>query len=163
MLQTVPIIRINNMVMTVHTGEQMNIKSLLPALQPFGFYQNTKRFVAMTQRTCDPRSSTLIFNNGKMVNTGSRTADEATNSIQSCVDKIANVSVQIAPGRYYQPHKDMKIKRSMVHNIVGSTTVPFKIDLNVLAKYEFVYYFKLMFVVQSLPCIVSRSTRKIAT
>lgn len=146
MQNTLPIIWIQNMVVTVLTDMFLNINFLLPHLQRFGVYQNKKRFIAMTQRTRDPRSSTLSFRNGKFVNTGSRTVEDARMSIQSLINKIAAVEAQTAPGVVVRPYRDMTIRRCTVHNIVGSTTVPFPIDLAVLAKYPFVYYFKLLFV-----------------
>ena len=143
---SVPTMFVQNMVATAQTNMFVNIKLLLPHLQRFGVYQNTKRFIAMTQRTRDPRSSTLSFRNGKFVNTGSRTEQDARMSIQSLIDMIASVEFQTSPGVYVRPYADMKIQQCTVHNIVGSTTVPFEIDLSFLAQYEFVYYFKMLFV-----------------
>jgi len=143
---SVPTMFVQNMVVTAQTNMFINIKLLLPHLQRYGVYQNAKRFIAMTHRTCDPRSSTLGFGNGKFVNTGSRAEEDARMSINSLIDMVASVEFQTAPGVYVRPYADMKIQHCTVHNIVGSTTVPFEIDLSFLAQYEFVYYFKMLFV-----------------
>lgn len=143
---SVPAIFVQNMVATAQTNMFININMLLPYLAQYGVAQNKKRFIAMTQRTTNPRSSTLSFRNGKFVNTGSRTEKDARMSIQTLIDKIASVEFQTAPGVYVRPYADMKIEHCVVHNIVGSTTVPFEIDLSFLAQYEFVYYFKMLFV-----------------
>jgi len=146
MIPTVPVIFIQNMVVTAKTEEPINIKALIPQLIHVGVYQNTKRFVAMTQRTRDPRSSTLCFRNGKFVNTGSRSITDARVSIQSLINEIRAANFVTAPGCYDQPYKHMEIKVCTVHNIVGSTTVMFEINLDALSKYKFVYYFKHLFV-----------------
>lgn len=142
----VPTMFVQNMVATAHANMHINIKLLLPHLQKYGVYQNTKRFIAMTHRTRDPRSSTLAFRNTKLVNTGSRTEEDARMSIQSLIDMIKDVEFQTAPGVYVRPYADMKIQHFTVHNIVGSTTVPFEIDLTFLSEYEFVDYYKTLFV-----------------
>lgn len=146
MIEALPLIWIQNMVVTVFTDMFINIKFLLPHLQRYGVYQNTRRFIAMTQRTRDPRSSTLLFRNGKFVNTGSHTAKDARMSIQSLIDKIASVETESVPGVFVRPYANMKIVKSKVHNIVGSTTTPFQIDLQVLARYKFVTYYRKIFV-----------------
>lgn len=146
MIPTVPVMFIQNMVVTAKTEQPINIKALIPFLIRIGVYQNTKRFVAMTQRRRDPRSSTLCFRNGKFVNTGSRNINDARVAIQSLIDEIKNVEFETSPGCFDRPYSEMEIKVCTVHNIVGSTTVPFEINLDALSKYKFVDYFKHLFV-----------------
>jgi TATA-box binding protein (TBP) (component of TFIID and TFIIIB) len=145
-IPTLPVIFIQNMVVTAKTEQSINIKALLPQLFGFGVYQNTKRFVAMTQRTRDPRSSTLCFSKGKFVNTGSQSKNAALVSIQSMVDKIKYAKFKSGLDNIDMPYIDMEIKSCTVHNIVGSTTVPFEINLDAMSKYKFVTYFKTLFV-----------------
>ena len=145
-VNALPVIWIQNLVVTAFTETFVNLGVLLPHLLHLGVYRNTKRFPALMRRTLAPRSSTLAFSNGKFVNTGSQTVEAARMSIQSLVSAIAAVEVQSAPGVYARPYADMRIRSDRVHNMVGSLTVPFRIDLRALAKQPFVTYFKELFV-----------------
>jgi len=146
MLQSLPLIWIQNLVVTAFSEMYVNIEHLIPHLMPYGVYQNKRRFVAMTQRTCHPRSSTLAFGNGKFVNTGSQTEKAALASIEAFVAKIASVETQITPGVFVRPYAEMRIRKCTVHNMVGSTRTPFSIDLHALARYPFVKYYEKLFV-----------------
>jgi len=145
-LPALPVIWIQNLVVTGFSDMSVNIEFLIPHLMEAGIYQNKRRFVAMTRRTCHPRSSTLAFNNGKFVNTGAQTVEAAMMSIRAFVDKIASVETQISPGVFIRPYSEMAIRKFTVHNMVGSTRTPFTIDLEALARYSFVTYFEKLFV-----------------
>jgi len=141
-----PIIWVRNIVVTGFSHTNVNIEYLVPRLMPFGVYQNKRRFIAMTRRTCRPRSSTLAFGNGKFVNTGAQTVEAGKASIESFVAKIADVDAQVSPGVFVKPYADMRIRNFNVHNMVGSTCTPFSIDLQAFSRYSFVRYFEKLFV-----------------
>jgi len=146
MRDTVPAIWIQNLVLTAVANMRVNVKWLVPRLRSYGVYQNQRRFVAMTRRMSAPRSSTHAFENGKFVNTGSQTIEAARDAVRSFIEVIASVEAEVLPGVVARPYEGMRLVSTKVHNMVGSTTAPFKIDLDAFSKYPFVTYFKLLFV-----------------
>lgn len=127
-IPAVPYIWIKNLVMTCTTDQRLNLNWLLQRGQRYGFSRNERRFVALTMRCLNPRTSTLVFSNGKFVNTGSQKCEDARESIEKMVAIIREMRDEDG----CQPYADIRLKKSEVHNVVGSTRVPFRIDLKVL-------------------------------
>ena len=135
-IPALPYIFIKNFVMTCFTGTHINLDWILQRSMRYGFYRNKKKFAALVVRCLTPRTSTLAFFNGKFVNTGAKKESDAELSINRMIKIISNLRDE----QGHRPYSDMRIVRKRVHNVVGSTSVPFHIDLKVFARFNFVRY-----------------------
>lgn len=131
-----PHIFMKNIVMVCTTGQLINLSWVMQHSTRFGFSRNEKRFAATTFRCMSPRSSTLAFSSGKFVNTGAQQIEDSRLSIERMIAIIRDLRDENGVA----PYASLRVRTVSVPNVVGSTRVPFRINLRALARYDFVRY-----------------------
>ncbi|MCK5322353.1 MAG: TATA-box-binding protein [Candidatus Aenigmarchaeota archaeon] len=81
-----------------------------------------EQFPGLVYRLTNPKAAALLFNSGKIVCTGTKSVAEAHQAIDNLVTRLRELGVEISGA------KDVKIQ-----NMVASTHVDSKIDLNKIA------------------------------
>jgi transcription initiation factor TFIID TATA-box-binding protein len=83
---------------------------------------NPEQFPGLIMKIREPRASFLIFSSGKVVCTGTKSLDEVDHAITKLIEYMAKVDIKIT----IKP----KIR---VENIVASSDIDMKLDLNEIA------------------------------
>lgn len=112
---------IQNVVSTAHLSHNIDLNFI--ASNDTKINYNPKRFTGAIFRIPNPRITSLIFSNGKIVTTGGKSITENKEGAQIIAESIQKI--------YEESNKEVKIIlcNYTVQNIVGSFTVPYKIDL----------------------------------
>jgi len=95
--RTKPIVSIENVVATGDISQRVD---LIEITRQFAEVQyNPKIFPGLVFRLKSPKTTTLIFNSGKMVCTGSKSEEMAVKAVQTVVEKLRgkNISVKNEP------------------------------------------------------------------
>jgi len=106
----------HNVVATANLMVDLDLKRI--ALTARNAEYNPRRFSAVVMRIREPKSTALVFKSGKLVVTGTKTADEARQAAR----KFGRVIMKVG-------YPDAKFKDFKVENLVCTFTVPFPIHL----------------------------------
>ena len=113
-IKIIPIIQ--NMVSTVDLCCNINLKQI--ALQAENTQYNPAKFTGLIMRIKEPKTTALIFPNGKLVCLGAKTEEDSKKACKQYAKIIKNLN-----------YPEIKIKNFRIQNIVGSCNVNFKIPL----------------------------------
>ena len=114
--------KIENVVSTVDLSCKLDLRKI--AIQARNSEYNPKRFAAVIMRINQPKSTSLIFSNGKMVCTGTKTEVDSKKACKKFAKSIQKLGFAIN-------FKDFKIQ-----NLVASCDLGFKINLNSMSEYD---------------------------
>ena len=114
-IETIPIPTIENIVSTAKLNCELKLKEI--AIQELNTQYNPKRFSGLIMRIKEPKATSLIFSNGKIIVLGAKTEED---SLKAC-KKIGKI---IRSLNYPVILTDFKIQ-----NIVGSCDSKLKINL----------------------------------
>ena len=114
-IETIPIPTIENIVSTAKLNCELKLKEI--AIQELNTQYNPKRFSGLIMRIKEPKATSLIFSNGKIIVLGAKTEED---SLKAC-KKIGKI---IRSLNYPVILTDFKIQ-----NIVGSCDAKLKINL----------------------------------
>jgi transcription initiation factor TFIID TATA-box-binding protein len=113
-------VEIVNMTYYVNLNCKVNLEFIAKNLNDVKY--DKMRFSAAIKRIREPKSTILIFNNGKLIITGCKSEDQCNMVSQKIAQSIQNLGY------------DIKITDQCVKNLVGSIDYGSKIDLFALAK-----------------------------
>jgi TATA-box binding protein (TBP) (component of TFIID and TFIIIB) len=123
-------IKIENVVCTCRlvdgkTGGPFNfgLQYLGSKLMTRGAKYNKKRIAATILRFIHPKIAVLIFAQGKMVVTGSKSEDQGTYTIYRTVKLLKTLG-----------YKNIEVRNITVQNVVGNTALPFKLKIKRLGR-----------------------------
>lgn len=110
--------KLENIVSTVNFDCKLDLRKI--ALHAKNAEYNPKRFAAVIMRIREPKTTALIFSSGKMVCTGAKSETDSETAARKYAKTIKKLGF------------DVKFKEFMIQNIVGSSSVNFAINLEVL-------------------------------
>eukprot|EP00826_Nyctotherus_ovalis_P034625 TRINITY_DN2901_c0_g1_i2.p1 TRINITY_DN2901_c0_g1~~TRINITY_DN2901_c0_g1_i2.p1 ORF type:complete len:290 (+),score=61.39 TRINITY_DN2901_c0_g1_i2:350-1219(+) len=110
--------KLENIVSTVNFDCKLDLRKI--ALHAKNAEYNPKRFAAVIMRIREPKTTALIFSSGKMVCTGAKSEADSETAARKYAKTIKKLGF------------DVKFKEFMIQNIVGSSSVNFAINLEVL-------------------------------
>lgn len=113
-IKKIPIIQ--NMVSTVDLCCNINLKQI--ALQAENTQYNPAKFTGLIMRIKEPKTTALVFPNGKLVCLGAKTEEDSKKACKQFAKIIKNLN-----------YPEVKLKNFTIQNIVGSCNVNFKIPL----------------------------------
>eukprot|EP00753_Platysulcus_tardus_P006751 PLAT14529.1.p1 GENE.PLAT14529.1~~PLAT14529.1.p1 ORF type:complete len:201 (+),score=71.42 PLAT14529.1:66-668(+) len=113
------VIKIQNVVATINVQCTLKLDTLAQRLRNAEY--NPRRFPACIIRLRDPKVTTLVFQSGKVVCTGGKSEDDSSYGLRFLVAMLKRLDF------------DAHFADFKVHNIVGSTEVPFPLRLEGLA------------------------------
>ena len=116
---------IQNIVSTAHLCCDLNLKQI--ALQVENTQYNPLKFSGLIMRIKDPKTTALIFSNGKIICLGAKTEEDSKNACRKYAKIIKNLNYPVI------------FKNFTIQNIVGSCEAHFKIDLRNLYNYMVIY------------------------
>lgn len=119
LIEIVP--QIQNIVSTADLKCNLNLKEI--ALQENNVEYNPKRFSGLIMKIKDPKTTALIFSNGKIVCLGSKTEENSKNACRKIGKIVKSLGYPVV------------IKNFKIQNIVGSCNVKFPIPLTKLNNY----------------------------
>ncbi|CAF0963644.1 unnamed protein product [Adineta steineri] len=109
---------LQNIVATANLGCKLDLKRITSQARNAEY--NPKRFAAVIMRIRNPRTTALIFQSGKMVCTGGKSENDASQAARRFARIIQKLGFEVK-------FSDFKIQ-----NVVGSADLKFKIRLGVL-------------------------------
>jgi transcription initiation factor TFIID TATA-box-binding protein len=109
---------IQNIVSTANIGSRIDLKFI--ANNGANIEYKPKKFVAAILRLRKPKTTTLLFNSGKLVCTGAQSIEENKKGARRVARMIQKI---------YKFKKRIVFANYIVQNMVASFKVPFKIDL----------------------------------
>jgi len=110
--------KLENIVSTVNFDCKLDLRKI--ALHAKNAEYNPKRFAAVIMRIREPKTTALIFSSGKMVCTGAKSEADSQTAARKYAKTIKKLGF------------DVKFKEFMIQNIVGSSSVNFAINLELL-------------------------------
>lgn len=110
--------KLENIVSTVNFDCKLDLRKI--ALHAKNAEYNPKRFAAVIMRIREPKTTALIFSSGKMVCTGAKSETDSETAARKYAKTIKKLGF------------DVKFKEFTIQNIVGSSSVNFPINLEVL-------------------------------
>lgn len=110
--------KLENIVSTVNFDCKLDLRKI--ALHAKNAEYNPKRFAAVIMRIREPKTTALIFSSGKMVCTGAKSEADSETAARKYAKTIKKLGF------------DVKFKEFTIQNIVGSSSVNFAINLEVL-------------------------------
>jgi transcription initiation factor TFIID TATA-box-binding protein len=113
-------IKIQNVVATGNLNQSLNLNDIQKAFKTSEY--NPKRFPGLVYKLKRPKTSTLLFNSGKMVCTGSKSAKIARSAIRKVVRDLKKNGFII-----------LNRPKIVIQNIVASGNLHNKIDLEMAA------------------------------
>jgi transcription initiation factor TFIID TATA-box-binding protein len=122
-IKIIPLIQ--NIVSTADLCCDINLKQI--ALQVENTQYNPLKFSGLIMRIKDPKTTALIFSNGKIICLGAKTEEDSKNACRKYAKIIKNLNYPVI------------FKNFIIQNIVGSCDVHFKIDLRNLYNYMVIY------------------------
>ena len=114
-IEKIPIPIIQNIVSTADLCCEMNLKEI--ALRAQNTIYNPKRFSGLIMRIKDPKTTALIFSNGKIVCLGAKTEEESEKACRKYGKILKNMNYPV------------KFKNFKIQNIVSSCRLDFEIPL----------------------------------
>ena len=149
-IKIIPIIQ--NIVSTVNLGnvkekekEKLNLNLKLIALQVENTQYNPSKFTGLVIRIKEPRTTALIFPNGKLVCLGAKTEEDSLKACKQYAKIIKNLNYPIST-----------VNNFRVQNIVGSSNVNFKIPLMKLYIHMKKYNCKVIYEPECFPGLIYR-------
>ncbi len=115
-----PTIRIENVVATSTIGAELNLNSIVLALE--GAEYNPEKFPGIVYRLKDPKTATLIFRSGKVVCTGAKSDVAVKKAINTVVANLADAGFEVV--------KDPEVT---VQNMVATADLKAKLNLTTIA------------------------------
>ena len=112
---------IQNIVSTANLDCELNLKAIALLLENAVY--NPKRFSGLIMRIKEPKSTALIFNNGKMVVLGAKTEEDSKKASRRFAKTLKSLNFNVI------------FKNFRIQNIVASCDVKFEIRLNALNLY----------------------------
>lgn len=116
---------IRNVVSTAFFGENLDLPFL--ARRAINIEYNPRKFTAAIMRLRNPKTTVLIFNNGKIVCTGGNSIEVNKRGARIAARRIQKLYATLSVER--KKKKKIRFCNYKVQNIVGSFSVGFKIDL----------------------------------
>jgi transcription initiation factor TFIID TATA-box-binding protein len=113
-------VEIVNMTYYVNLNSKLDLAFIAKTLTDIEY--NEKRFSAAIKRIRDPKSTVLIFNNGKLIITGCKSEEQCNIASQKIAKSIQKLGYKV------------RLTDGSVRNLVGSIDYGSKIDLFALAK-----------------------------
>ncbi len=110
--------QIQNVVGTVKTDIKENMDLLRIAGKYPDVEYNPDKFPGLVMRNQEPKATTLVFSNGKMVITGMKHSDEADRVVSKVIARISKIGIEISNPKV------------TIQNIVASGDINCSIDLN---------------------------------
>ncbi|KER05756.1 TATA-box-binding protein [Marine Group I thaumarchaeote SCGC AAA799-E16] len=93
MSTTNPIIEIVNVVASAVLGQKLDLNDIQKKFPDVEYHPDT--FPGAVFRLKNPKSSTLLFSTGKMVNTGTRSEESAVKAVNTVVVKLRKGKIKI--------------------------------------------------------------------
>ncbi len=112
-------INIHNVVASMYVGNNIPLSRLAREVE--GVEYEPEQFPGLVLRLKEPRSAALIFSNGKVVSTGTKSALEADRAINNLLNIFENVGI------------DVQKKEYSIDNVVASTHVGKLLNINKIA------------------------------
>lgn len=109
-------VKIENVVAFVSLGKPIKLDKLVARVEDAEY--EPEQFPGLVYRTKEPRAAALIFSSGKIVCTGGKTVEKASEAIAKVVKMLRSVGINV-PTKY-------SIK---VENLVASTTIAANLNL----------------------------------
>lgn len=113
-------IKVQNVVAFTALGKPVSLSKILSEVEDTEWQPET--FPGLIYRITNPRASALIFSQGKIVCTGTRSAEDAKSAMQKIVNRIRKAGMKV-PTKF-----NMKVE-----NIVASSKVKGNINLEEIA------------------------------
>ena len=114
--------KLENIVSTVNFDCELDLRKI--ALHAKNAEYNPKRFAAVIMRIRDPKTTALIFRSGKMVCTGAKSEADSETAARKYAKTIKKLGFEV------------KFKEFTIQNIVGSCSVNFAINLEILQNHH---------------------------
>jgi transcription initiation factor TFIID TATA-box-binding protein len=135
---------IQNLVCTAQLNCQLRLREI--ALQEQNTQYEPKRFSGLIMRIKEPKATSLIFSNGKIIVLGTKTEEDSRNACR----KIGRIIQRI--------NYPVKLTNIKIQNMVGSCDVKFQINLYLLANNikRFVKSSKVAFEPEIFPGLIYR-------
>lgn len=93
MLQTKPVITIQNVVASASVGQRIDLDFITKVFPDVEY--NRDQFPGLVFRLESPMTATLIFSSGKMVCTGSKSEEKAAQAVGIVVQRLRNAGIKI--------------------------------------------------------------------
>jgi transcription initiation factor TFIID TATA-box-binding protein len=113
-------IKIENVVASTSLGAKLDLQAIALALG--GAEYEPKQFPGLIYRLKEPKTAMLLFRSGKVVCTGAKSLEDVRIAIETVGKQIEAAGIQI------KKHPDIEVQ-----NIVATSNLGMKIDLNVIA------------------------------
>ncbi len=113
-------ISIRNVVASCTADAKIPLSRLAMELE--GTEYEPEQFPGLVVRLTDPKAAALLFNSGKIVCTGTKSPEDAKLAVDKLISTIRDLGVSIGG-----------IKDITIQNIVASTTIGSKLNLNKIA------------------------------
>ncbi|MDE1816203.1 MAG: TATA-box-binding protein [Thaumarchaeota archaeon] len=115
-----PIVSIENVVATGFVDQRVDLGKIL---KEFPDSEKKENFPGLIFKIQSPRSTTLIFTSGRMVCTGTRSANQAVTAIRTVAEKLQKAGIVT------KDHLEITVR-----NIVASANLGYRIHLESAAK-----------------------------
>ena len=112
---------IQNIVSTAELNCELNLKEI--ALQAKNVKYDPKKFSGLIMKLREPKTTALIFPNGKMVCLGAKNEEQSKHAIRKFAKIIKKLKYNVS------------LKNFKIQNIVGSCKLKFKLPLSALCHY----------------------------
>lgn len=112
-------IRVHNVVASMRVNERIPLTRLAEYVDNVEYEPD--QFPGLVLRLNEPKSAALIFSNGKVVSTGTKSAEEAAKAIDRLLNIFNNLSIPIKNNEY------------KIDNVVASTHVGKQLNLTNIA------------------------------
>ena len=113
-------IKIENVVASTSLGVKLDLQAIALAID--GAEYEPKQFPGLIYRLKEPKTATLLFRSGKVVCTGAKSLEDVRIAIETVGKQIEAAGIQV------KKHPDIEVQ-----NIVATSNLGMKIDLNVIA------------------------------
>lgn len=113
-------VSIRNVVASCTADAKIPLSRLAMELE--GTEYEPEQFPGLVVRLADPKAAALLFNSGKIVCTGTKSPEDAKIAVDKLINTIRGLGVTIG-----------NIKEITIQNIVASTTIGAKLNLNKIA------------------------------
>ena len=112
-------VNIHNVVASMYVGNNIPLSRIAKEVE--GVEYEPEQFPGLVLRMNEPKSAALIFSNGKVVSTGTKSADEADKAINRLLSIFEEIGI------------DVKKRDYAIDNVVASTHVGKTLNLNKIA------------------------------
>lgn len=113
-------IYIHNVVASCSVNAKIPLSQL--ALELEGTEYEPEQFPGLVYRISNPKSAALVFSSGKIICTGTKSAEHASDAISSLIENMRNLGIEIPKNHHVN-----------INNIVASTSIAEELNLNKIA------------------------------